>query len=206
MGTWLGVTKDGRFAALTNYRDPKGAIGQFSRGDIVRDFLTKNDSPQDFIHHLQSSKALYGGYNVLICGTNQLIHYNNVLDEVNELLPGTHSLSNHTLNTPWPKVVKGKKRLSEYVQSCQGEIQVDSLFDILTDETIAEDVYLPQTGVGLEMERSLSPLFIKMPNYGTRSSTVLLIDKANRVTFVERTFLSGEFHSEKRFTFTIGAN
>ena len=206
MGTWLGVTKDGRFAALTNYRDPKRVTGQFSRGDIVRDFLAKNDSPQGFVQHLQKSKAHYAGYNIIIGGAEQLLHYNNVLDEINEIPPGTHSLSNHTLNTPWPKVVQGKKQLSEYVQSCQGTINVDSLFDILINEAIAEDELLPQTGVGLEMERSLSPLFIKLPTYGTRSSTVLLIDKSNRVSFVERTYLNGEFHSEKRFSFTIDVN
>lgn len=204
MGTWLGMTKNGRFAALTNYRDPNEVQGQFSRGDIVRGFLANRDAPADFIQKLSNNKESYGGYNVLVGDGNQLLHYNNILDEMNEITPGTHSLSNHTLNTPWPKVAKGKQRLSEYVQSCPSEVTIDSLFDIISDHTVADDMELPETGVGLEMERLLSPLFIKSPNYGTRSSTVLLINKENHVTFVERTFQDGEFQVENRFSFKIG--
>lgn len=204
MGTWLGVTKDGRFAALTNYRNPGGETGHFSRGDIVRDFLANGENPIDFIQTLAKNKGNYNGYNVVVGDGNQLFHYNNILNEMKEIPSGTHSLSNHTLNTPWPKVTKGKKRLGDYVGSHQGEIQVDSLFDIISDRTIAEDTELPQTGIGLELERALSPLFIRIPSYGTRSSTVLLIDKKDNVTFVERTFYEGEYHSEQRFTFKIG--
>lgn len=85
---------------------------------------------------------------------NHLFHYNNVLDDMNEITPGTHSLSNHTLNTPWPKVAKGKKRLGEYVQSHPGEASIDSLFDIISDQTVAENGEILETGVGLEMESS----------------------------------------------------
>ena len=204
MGTWLGVTRDGRFAALTNYRDPNEARGSYSRGDIVRDFLSSGDAPVDFIETLSNNKGNFGGYNVIVGDGNQLFHYNNVLNEMNEITPGTHSLSNHTLNTPWPKVAKGKKYLGEYVQSHPGEAAIDSLFDIISDQTMVDDMELPETGVSLEMERLLSPLFIKIPNYGTRSSTVLLIDKENHVTFVERTFQNGEFQVENRFAFKIG--
>ena len=98
---------------------------------------------------------------------------------------------------------KGKKRLGDYAHSSLGELQLDSLFNIISDQSKANDEELPNTGVGLEMERLLSPLFIKIPNYGTRSSTVLLIDQADNITFVERTFLEGEFHSENQFTFKI---
>ncbi|MDF2065491.1 NRDE family protein [Bacillus sp. Cr_A10] len=203
MGTWLGVTRDGRFAALTNYRDPNEAKGRFSRGDIVRDFLANGEASVDFIQTLAKNKGKYGGFNVVVGDGNHLFHYNNILNEMNEIPPGTHSLSNHTLNTPWPKVAIGKKQLGDYVRSCPGEVQIDSLFDIISDQTIAEDQHLPNTGVGLEMERLLSPLFIKSPNYGTRSSTVLLMDKENHVTFVERTFHEGVFQTEKRFEFTI---
>ncbi|WP_277587035.1 NRDE family protein [Psychrobacillus antarcticus] len=203
MGTWLGVTREGRFAALTNYRDPMEKTGRFSRGDIVRDYLANDDAPLDFIQKLRNNRSDYGGYNVVVGDAGQLFHYNNILDEMNEISPGTHSLSNHTLNTPWPKVAKGKKLLGDIVLSNPGELQLDSLFDIISDRTIAEDENLPQTGVGLEMERLLSPLFIKSPTYGTRSSTVLLIDKDHHVTFVERTFQDGKLHKENRFDFTI---
>lgn len=204
MGTWLGVTRSGRFAALTNYRDPNGATGRYSRGDIVRDFLANEVAPIDFLKMLAENKEDYAGYNVIIGDANQLFHYNNILDEMNTITPGTHSLSNHTLNTPWPKVSSGKRRLGEYIRSCPDIVALDPLFEIISDQTVAKDVELPETGVGLEMERLLSPMFITMPNYGTRSSTVLLIDKGDRVTFVERTFHDGEFQLENRFMFKIG--
>ena len=197
MGTWLGVSKAGRFAALTNFRDPQLKPGHLSRGDIVRDFLIGQQEPLDFIEELKKSRESYGGYNIVIGDSHQLFHYNNILDKMNEVSPGTHSLSNHTLNTPWPKVEKGKQRLAEHLLS--DNIEVGPLFDLLTDESVAQDSELPDTGVGIELERSLSPLFIKMTNYGTRSSTVLLMDKNQNITFAERTYYKGKMHSEKFF-------
>ena len=203
-GTWLGITKNGRFAALTNYRDPSLSVkGCFSRGDIVRRFLSGEMEPITFINELAGNRALYDGFNVLVGNCDQIFHYNNILNEKKIIFPGTHSLSNHTLNTPWPKVEKGKKRLKEYVQNNQQKVELNPLFDIIADHTIAADQNLPDTGVGLSMERALSPLFIKMPGYGTRSSTILLIDKRNNVTFAERVFIEGEFSEEKRFNFKI---
>ena len=203
-GTWLGITKNGRFAALTNYRDPSlPIIGRFSRGDIVQQYLTTDVEPHTFIRKLADERSLYDGFNIIVGNGDQLIHYNNILNETNVISPGTHSLSNHTLNTPWPKVVTGKKKLSDYVSTIQNSIDMDSLFDILSDRTIAEDNKLPETGVGLEMERALSPLFIKSPNYGTRSSTIVLIDRENNVTFAERVFVEGGLYEEKRFNFKI---
>ena len=197
MGTWLGVSKAGRFAALTNFRDPQLKPGDLSRGDIVRDFLIGQQNPLDFIEELKKNKDSYGGYNVVIGDSHQLFHYNNILDEMNEVSPGTHSLSNHTLNTPWPKVEKGKQRLAEYL--LLDNIEVEPLFKLLKDEEVAQDSELPDTGVGIELERSLSPLFIKMPNYGTRSSTVLLMDENQNITFAERTYYKGKMHSENFF-------
>ena len=197
MGTWLGVSKAGRFAALTNFRDPQLKPGYLSRGDIVRNFLIGHQGPKDFIEELKNNRDSYGGYNIVIGDRHQLFHYNNILDEMNEVSPGTHSLSNHTLNTPWPKVEKGKQRLAEHL--LLDDIEVGTLFDLLTDESIAQDSELPDTGVGIELERSLSPLFIKMPNYGTRSSTVLLMDENQKITFAERTYYKGKMHSEKFF-------
>ncbi len=197
MGTWLGVSKAGRFAALTNFRDPQLKPGHLSRGDIVRDFLIGQQEPLDFIEELKKSRESYGGYNIVIGDSHQLFHYNNILDEMNEVSPGTHSLSNHSLNTSWPKVEKGKQRLAEYL--LLDNIEVEPLFKLLKDEEVAQDSELPDTGVGIELERSLSPLFIKMPNYGTRSSTVLLMDENQNITFAERTYYKGKMHSEKFF-------
>lgn len=203
MGTWLGISKNGRFAAITNYRDPSlPEIGRYSRGEIVRNFLTSNENPYTFISNLAKNREDFAGFNVLLGNSNQLLHYNNILDEKTEIAPGTHSLSNHTLNTPWPKVIKGKTRLQEVQERNSEEINIDELFQILLDPQQAPDEKLPNTGVGIEMERALSSLYIHIPpNYGTRSSTVLLIDQNDQVTFVERTFNGGNFKSEQRFEF-----
>lgn len=204
MGTWLGVTKEGRFAALTNYRNPSlPETGPFSRGDIVRTFLSSKEEPERFVQKLASTKEHYAGYNVIVGDRHRLFHYNNILDKMQDIPFGTHSLSNHSLNTPWPKVVKGKERLGEYVRNNSSEMQLDSLFRIVMDRQMAEDYMLPDTGVGLEMERMLSPMFIESDGYGTRSSTVLLIGNNGKVTFAERTFHEGALHSERQFEFNI---
>lgn len=204
MGTWLGISKKGRFAAITNYRDPSlPETGRYSRGEIIRHFLTNGTEPDIFMEELIKERENYGGYNVILGDPNGLYHYNNVLDESKDINAGTHSLSNHSLNTPWPKVVKGRTRLNEYIQTNQEEVSIDMLFNLVTDRSTADDGELPHTGVGVEMERLLSPMFIKIPNYGTRSSTVLLVDKEDRVTFVERTFKEGDFQFEKKYEFKI---
>lgn len=202
-GTWLGITKEGRFAALTNYRSPEHMKkGTLSRGEIVTNYLTADLSPEDYLQELKERKSDYVGFNVLVGNADQLFHYNNVLDELHEITPGTYGLSNATLNTAWPKVVKGRKELREYALAHE-ELDTDALFSIVADAEEADDASLPDTGVGLEMERKLSAPFIKMPEYGTRSSTVLLIDKHNHVTFRERTFEKGEHKQEKQFNFKL---
>lgn len=203
-GTWLGISREGKFAAITNYRDPSlPETGRYSRGEIIRNYLTRDIDSEIFIKHLIKNRANYGGYNIIFGNQNQLFHYNNILNESNVIDTGTHSVSNHSLNTPWPKVVKGKSKLQDYVQSHQEKVHIDDLFQIVADRSIAKDAELPHTGVGLRMERLLSPLFVKMENYGTRSSTILLIDKKDQVTYVERTFLDGEFQYDKQYKFSI---
>ncbi|RNF39469.1 NRDE family protein [Planococcus salinus] len=200
-GTWLGVTKNGRFAALTNFRDPSEMDPRkISRGMIVRNFLAGHQSPEEFLKTL--NKEDYTGFNVLVGDTNHLFYYNNLQGDITEVPPGTHGLSNHYLNTPWPKVVKGRKNLEAYL-STTGEVQLDSLFHILSDAEQAPDSHLPETGVGLDFERKLSSIFIKTPDYGTRSATVVLVDHDNHVTFAERTYEKGEFKEQKTFEFTV---
>lgn len=206
MGTWFGITKQGRFAALTNYRDPSiKEVGKISRGELVKDYLTSDRSAQEYLDLLKETRDKYAGYNFLFGDVQQLFHYNNVIDETNEISPGIHGLSNATLNTPWPKVVKGKSMLKEYT-SINEHLNTDRLFQILADSDKAPDEELPDTGVGLELERILSPLFIRTPDYGTRSSTILLIDCNNQVTFVERVYDKGEHKEEKSFSFTVNTH
>lgn len=202
MGTWLGVTKSGRFAALTNFRDPSEMDPKkVSRGAIVRNYLAGEQSPAEFLRSLK--KEDYTGFNVLVGDTDQLYYYNNLQGEITEVPPGTHGLSNHYLNTPWPKVVKGKRNLEHYLSRVE-KVQLDSLFHILSNAEQAPDTELPETGVGLDFERKLSSIFIKTPDYGTRSATVVLIDHDNHVTFAERTYEKGEFKEQKIFEFTAG--
>jgi uncharacterized protein with NRDE domain len=199
MGTWLGVTKSGRFAALTNYRDPREvSVDKKSRGDIVSNFLAEDVAPQEFLEMLNKKKDDYAGFNILVGDSDSLFYYSNKQAEIMEVPAGTHGLSNQFLNTPWPKVVKGRTKLREYVVG-HDLIDTDALFDIVTDTDIALDEQLPDTGVGLDLERQLSPLFIKTPAYGTRSSTAMLIGHDHSITFVERTFVNGELNGVKRF-------
>lgn len=201
LGTWLGITKSGRFAALTNYRDPAElGVNKRSRGELVRNFLTGKDSPVDYLETVKVSKDEYAGFNLIVGRFGELFYFSNKQADVMEIPSGTHGLSNHLLNTKWPKVTKGTARLRAYVQE-NDHIKVDVLFDILADTEAAPEEQLPSTGVELELERQLSPLFIDMPEYGTRCSTVLLVGHDRRITFVERTFLKGKLKDEKEFVF-----
>jgi len=200
-GTWLGVTKHGRFAALTNYRDPAHmGIGKFSRGEIVRSYLTEDINSKVFLESLHKRKDNYTGFNLLVGNPDELFYYSNIQKEIIEVSAGIHGLSNHLLDTPWPKVTKGKQALKNYIMN-QEKVKLDDLFSILSDEEIADDSELPKTGVSLEIERKLSPLFIKTPNYGTRSSSILTVDNDNNFTFAERTYELGELVKENQFTF-----
>lgn len=201
MGTWLGVTKSGRFAALTNFRDPSlPETGKVSRGALVKDYLAGDSDPETFLNALDPEA--YTGFNVLLGDTKNLYYYNNIEQEIAPVVPGTHGLSNHFLNTPWPKVVKGKLHLENYLQG-RTDVDPDDLFELLRDAEQAADPHLPVTGVGLEFERMLSPIFIKTADYGTRSATVLLVDYENNITFAERVYEKGEFGGQQVFEFSV---
>lgn len=201
-GTWLGVTKNGRFAALTNFRNPSDTNEYpTSRGDIVTDFLVSNDSPQDFLSDLAINRDQYAGFNIIVGDSEQLYYYNNNENQIKSISPGTHSLSNQFLNSSWPKVTKGRKKLHNYVQNKEA-VQVEDLFTIISDAEKAPDHELPSTGIPIELERKLSPLFIKTDNYGTRSSTIVTIDHDYNLQFTERTYDKGIFVSDKQFAFS----
>jgi uncharacterized protein with NRDE domain len=202
MGTWLGVTKTGRIAALTNFRDPsRPEANKISRGAIVRDFLSTDMEPRLFLESLIPEN--YTGFNILAGDLDHLYYYNNIENRIAEIEPGIHGLSNHLLNTPWPKVIKGKNYLERYLSEHE-KADPDELFGFLADSEQANDSALPQTGVGLEFERMLSSMFIKTPEYGTRSATVVLIDYDHHVTFVERVYEKGEFKEQNVFEFDAG--
>lgn len=203
LGTWMGISQSGRIAALTNYRDPTLERNRStSRGDIVADYLIGAESTINYLEHLIKTASDYNGYNLITGTPDQLYYYSNQIDQYYKLDPGTYGLSNHLLNTPWLKVVSIKDKLDTYLNTHE-KVLVNDLFQILLDKTKAEDSKLPDTGVSRELEKELSPIFIQKDNYGTRASTVLLIDNDNNVNFIERTFNSGELKKENSFTFKL---
>jgi uncharacterized protein with NRDE domain len=196
MGTWMGVTRSGQFAALTNYRDPKEVTeGKRSRGELVLDALKYNGDVLEYMKSLARNNALYPGYNLLAGDGDQLYYYSNVGKEIKKLTPGIYGVSNHLLNTEWPKVQMGKAGLTEIINKKQTDL-VEDLLTLLQKADQAPDKNLPKTGVSLEIERMLSPMFIKSENYGTRSSTVLLMSE-KEIQYVERVFSINEIKDQQ---------
>ncbi len=187
-GTWLGLTRSGRIAAVTNFRDGRRArLGERSRGWLVRDYLLSELDPSSFLSQVRSAANQYDGFNLLAGTPRGLFHYSNRGAEVTPVPPGAHGLSNHLLNTPWPKVERVRRGLAALAEAPADEL-ADALFGLLVDTTPAPDEALPDTGIGLDSERVLSTALIRTPDYGTRSSTVLLVDRGGRARFEERSF------------------
>lgn len=203
MGTWLGVTKSGRICMVTNFRDMKNINPNApSRGKLVTDFLLDKTTGEEYLKKVETRAKKYNGFS-LIAGTFDSLYYlSNFKDGIILLNSGLFGLSNHLLETPWPKVEKGKSELQVLLKA--PHINADDLFRILSDEKISADAQLPDTGVGLELERALSAAFIKSPGYGTRSSTVILVDYNNHVAFHERVYdpVTSGFNNQS-FQYTI---
>jgi len=189
MGTWLGVTRAGRFAALTNYRAPnERKIDAPSRGQLVSGFLISGREPRDYLEEIARLAPQYNGFNLLIGDVDRVFYFSSRLPSVQELPPGIHGLSNHLLNTPWPKVERGKRRLQAALAE---EPSTEALLDLLHDREPVAQSELPDTGIGPEMERVLSPALIVSAQYGTRASTAVLFGQDGGISFSERTILRG---------------
>jgi uncharacterized protein with NRDE domain len=206
-GMWLGITRSGRFAAITNYRDPGSNISNApSRGFLVRNFLTGKKSPDNYLEHVKSIGHQYNGFNLLVGDRSELYYYSNRGHAIEKLKPGIYGLSNHLMDTPWPKITKGKSDLGKLLDDKE-KIDPEDIFDLLRDGSCPPDSLLPDTGVDLEWERILSPLFITSEFYGTRSSSIIFIERKGGVTFLEKTFVpdGGIAKEEKtrKFTFTM---
>jgi len=186
MGTWLGVSRSGRIAFLTNYRDPKyfNYKGP-TRGKLVSDFLVGTDSGGQYLGAITNPEA-YNGFNLVTGTFNQLYFYSNVENEVKKIGSGYHGLSNAFLNTSWPKVDEGKAQLKDAVDF--NNLENDALFSILKDDHQATVASLPNTGVGEELEKMLSSKFINSENYGTVCSTVIKVGRNGNISFEERSF------------------
>lgn len=186
-GSWLGIHKNGRFAALTNHRnmrssDPENPI---SRGKLVIDFLTSEVPALDYLQGLEEEAALYAGYNLLVADTHSLGYYSNTSDQPARILaPGLYGLSNGLLDSPWPKLKSAKLKLTSWLDEAAkapANMKPSGLCQLLSSTEVATDSTLPDTGIGLAMERILSSEKIITPNYGTRCSTGLMISKSSLV-------------------------
>jgi uncharacterized protein with NRDE domain len=182
-GTWLAVARDGRFAALTNFRDPTlPQRAAPSRGELVPATLAARLPAERWLQQLRRSAGDYNGFNLIFSDGEQLAVFESVAGDGRLLAPGVYGLSNHLLDTPWPKVQNAKSALSAALARLPEE---QALLDLLRDERQADDARLPRTGVSLAWERLLSSAFIRAPGYGTRCSSILLMDRHGRVSFSE---------------------
>ncbi len=186
-GTWMGITTAGRFAALTNFRDPSNHKTHApSRGYLVHKYLESTSPIKSYMQNLLNEGQRYNGFNLLAGTPETLYYFSNREKVIRHLEKGYHGLSNALLDVPWPKITKGIKKLTACLQ--EHEVYYEDLFEIMADKELANDSDLPQTGVSIELERMLSAIFIESPDYGTRSTTVMLIDRNNHVQFWERSF------------------
>ncbi|MDO8299963.1 NRDE family protein [Lacisediminimonas sp.] len=187
-GTWIGITRSGRFAALTNIRNPADKRSDApSRGALTTDFLRGVTTAEHYVAQLREKADRYNGFNLLVGDRDQLVWYSNRGDDDlrngRALAPGLYGLSNAQLDTPWPKVVRTKAQFASLL--CQGATQ-DAYFDMLADTTIASDCRLPKTGVDIETERWLSPVLIRSASYGTRVSTIVTLRQDGSSALLER--------------------
>lgn len=190
-GTWFGA-RNARWATVTNIREgvrDKENHSSKSRGWLVRDYLKGNLPPADFLASIETTIDDFAGFNLLLGDARELWYASNRARDARLLPPGLYGLSNHQLDTPWPKVVRGKAGLSKLLN--QSPFDKEAAFALLSDPTRATDAELPDTGIPLEWERALSAAFITRPEYGTRCSTLLKANAEGHRLFVERRFAEG---------------
>jgi uncharacterized protein with NRDE domain len=186
-GAWLGITRGGRFAAVTNVRAPgERRPDAPTRGTLVADYLTGNATPEDYLAQLAGQADRYNGFNLLIGNKDQLHWFSNRANDDprngQPLAPGVYGLSNALLDTPWPKVTRAKAQFCSLLCQCA---PAETYFEMLADTTPATDCRLPKTGVSIERERELSSVFISSPGYGTRNSTLVRMSAEGSATLTE---------------------
>jgi uncharacterized protein with NRDE domain len=202
-GTWMAMNRNGRIAMVTNYRDLKNLKSVApSRGHLVTDFLLSDQHPEKYLKSVEPNANLYNGFNLIVGNPKELFYLSNYKEGIAKIENGFHGLSNHLLDTPWPKVKKGKEIMKPLFE--EERIESGKILNALYNERQAPDDQLPDTGVGLDRERMLSSMFIKSPNYGSRCSTVVTVDRNNKVEYSERVYDLNTFDfTEKSFVFDI---
>lgn len=193
-GSWMTVSQQGMFAAVTNYRDlaniKENAV---SRGALPTGFLMEEKSPVQYLNDLQQKADQYNGFNLLVADQKHMGHYSNYEGHVNMLKPGIYGLSNALLDTPWPKVASAKTKFEQLISN---SFHAEELIAMMADTSVAEDDALPDTGVSKDMEKSLSAMCIRMEGYGTCCTTVITIDRAGVVDFTEKSYPVGNRKEE----------
>lgn len=199
-GTWMAASRAGRLAAITNFRDPDAESGERSRGELPLAWLESDRTAGDFARDLHARRQLWGPFN-LVFGDSRELWIVGTHAEPAPVEPGIHALSNHLLDTPWPKSIRAVRRMEQWLETESAGI--DELLDLLDDRHPAADHELPETGVGRQLEAMLSAPFIVSDRYGTRSSSALVL--GSTVTMAERTFdPSGRTTGERVFGWRLG--
>jgi uncharacterized protein with NRDE domain len=195
-------------AAITNYREGmQQKEGAPSRGQLVADYLHSDASPGSYLSQIEAHGHTFNGFNLIVGDTNALWYYSNQGRPPQSVKSGVYGLSNHVLNTDWPKVKRGRQFLTDALSKQKNTIDPEILFSILLDQNKPEDNRLPDTGVGIDKERMLAPMFITSSDYGTRSSSVLLMDRHGMVIFAEHSWKPAQPRpialETRRFSFRI---
>ena len=186
-GTWLGINRQGRFAAVTNVREPGGMTpGKRSRGELPRDFLAGKADPVDYLAEVAGRGGEYSGFNLLLGDSSALWVCSNRGGAPMPVEPGVYGVSNGAFDEDWPKLASARAELSALLGDSPDE---EALLEILTDHRIAPDHALPSTGVSLDVERMLSSRFIRSPEYGTRACSVLRFEADGVIHFSEFNFV-----------------
>jgi uncharacterized protein with NRDE domain len=200
-GTWLGITKTGKFSFITNYRDPKSFRKDApSRGALVSNYLNGSLGPEQYLKSLGDTQH-YNGFNLVVGNLTELCYFSNVENKIRKLDTGFYAVSNALLDTPWKKLVMGKNAVEAIIN--QENFSTEDMFAALHNEQKADDSELPSTGVPYEIEKLISSMFIKSETYGTVCSTVVLVDNNNRVQFFERTYNPLKENKTVSFEFVV---
>ena len=200
-GTWLGLTVNGKIAAITNHRNMnQNKPDAPSRGHIVKDALTSSNTTEHYLQELKSEAQEYNGFNLITGSREKLFYFSNQTMQIKELKPGIYALSNALLNTPWPKAEWAKDQFKQILDS--GEHSTSRCFSILKNEDTYPVKKLPETGLSSEMEKAVSAVFIKTEEYGSRCSTVVKLLNDHTFYFEERTYRAGSeiINSKQVFT------
>ncbi len=201
-GTWLAMNTKGKIAMVTNYRDLHNLkLVAPSRGHLVSGFLKNDSDVESYLKAIEPTAKEYNGFNLIVGDQDKIGYLSNYKEGIEILSDGIYGLSNGLLDSNWLKVVRGKEKFTTLLR---GDVTAAVLFDLLRDEERAPDDQLPKTGLDIERERAVSSIFIKSPGYGSRCSTVVLVDHNNQVEFTERVYdLEAFTFTTNRFEFSI---